>query len=161
MSIIELGALGEFLGSIGVIATLIYLSVQVRQNTRQVEQQARGQRFSVLGVLSSQWSGFRRNVTGSVEIAGVWRRGNTDPNSLSEDESALFDLLMVEMFWGFAYNWITGVEDGLGEYLRDDIANNLLVYDSPGMRAWWGTSAHRVEYPADFVTFVDELLGEA
>ena len=32
MSIIELGALGEFLGSIGVIATLIYLAVQIRVN---------------------------------------------------------------------------------------------------------------------------------
>lgn len=30
----ELGALGEFLGAIGVIATLIYLAVQVKQNTR-------------------------------------------------------------------------------------------------------------------------------
>ena len=33
MNIMELGALGEFLGSIGVIATLIYLAVQIRQNT--------------------------------------------------------------------------------------------------------------------------------
>ena len=33
MSIIELGALGEFLGSIGVVATLIYLAIQIRQNT--------------------------------------------------------------------------------------------------------------------------------
>ena len=30
MSIMELGALGEFLGSIGVIATLIYLAIQIR-----------------------------------------------------------------------------------------------------------------------------------
>ena len=36
MSIIELGALGEFLGSIGVIATLIYLAIQVRQTQRAV-----------------------------------------------------------------------------------------------------------------------------
>jgi len=34
MTILELGALGEFLGSIAVLATLVYLSVQVRQNTR-------------------------------------------------------------------------------------------------------------------------------
>lgn len=33
MSLLELGALGEFLGSIAVLITLIYLSVQVRQNT--------------------------------------------------------------------------------------------------------------------------------
>lgn len=34
MNIMELGALGEFLGSIAVLVTLVYLSVQVRQNTR-------------------------------------------------------------------------------------------------------------------------------
>ena len=37
MTLIELGALGELLGAIGVIATLVYLSVQVRQNTRSLE----------------------------------------------------------------------------------------------------------------------------
>ena len=34
MSILELGALGEFFGSIGVIATLIYLAIQIRSNTK-------------------------------------------------------------------------------------------------------------------------------
>ena len=34
MTIIELGALGEFLGSIAVLATLVYLAAQIRQNTR-------------------------------------------------------------------------------------------------------------------------------
>ena len=34
MSIAELGALGEFIASFGVIATLIYLAIQMRQNTQ-------------------------------------------------------------------------------------------------------------------------------
>ena len=38
MTIIELGALGELLGSIAVLATLVYLSVQVRQNTRSMDE---------------------------------------------------------------------------------------------------------------------------
>ena len=38
MTIMELGAIGEFLGAIGVIATLIYLAVQIRQNTRAMEE---------------------------------------------------------------------------------------------------------------------------
>jgi hypothetical protein len=38
MTILELGALGEFLGSIAVLATLVYLSVQLRQNTRAMEE---------------------------------------------------------------------------------------------------------------------------
>ncbi|MDH4110357.1 MAG: hypothetical protein OEW35_18905 [Gammaproteobacteria bacterium] len=37
MTITELGALGELLGALGVIATLVYLAVQVRQNTRSLE----------------------------------------------------------------------------------------------------------------------------
>jgi len=39
MTIQELGALGEFVGSIAVLITLIYLSVQVRQNTRHARAQ--------------------------------------------------------------------------------------------------------------------------
>ena len=38
MSILELGALGEFLGSIAVLATLVYLSMQIRQNTRGMDE---------------------------------------------------------------------------------------------------------------------------
>jgi len=34
MTIMELGALGEFIGAIAVVVTLIYLAVQIRQNTR-------------------------------------------------------------------------------------------------------------------------------
>ena len=38
MTILELGALGELLGSIAVLATLVYLSVQIRQNTRSMNE---------------------------------------------------------------------------------------------------------------------------
>ena len=38
MTIIELGALGEFLGSIAVLATLVYLAVQIRQNTHAMDE---------------------------------------------------------------------------------------------------------------------------
>jgi hypothetical protein len=38
MTIIELGALGELLGAVGVIITLIYLAVQIKQNTRSMNE---------------------------------------------------------------------------------------------------------------------------
>ncbi len=34
MTIMELGAIGEFVGAIGVVVTLAYLAIQIRQNTR-------------------------------------------------------------------------------------------------------------------------------
>jgi hypothetical protein len=38
MTIMELGALGEILGAIAVIVTLIYLAVQIKQNTRSMNE---------------------------------------------------------------------------------------------------------------------------
>jgi hypothetical protein len=37
MTFAELGAIGEFIGSIAVLATLIYLATQIRQNNRSME----------------------------------------------------------------------------------------------------------------------------
>jgi len=36
MTIMELGAVGEFVGAIAVVVTLIYLSIQMRQNTNAI-----------------------------------------------------------------------------------------------------------------------------
>lgn len=41
MTIMELGALGEFVGAIAVVVTLVYLAVQIRQNTRAMEENRR------------------------------------------------------------------------------------------------------------------------
>jgi hypothetical protein len=41
MTLLELGALGEFVGAIAVVVTLVYLAVQVRQNTRMLEENER------------------------------------------------------------------------------------------------------------------------
>lgn len=38
MTIFELGALGELLGSIAVLITLVYLAVQIRQNTMSMQE---------------------------------------------------------------------------------------------------------------------------
>ncbi len=40
MTIFELGALGEFVGSIAVVGTLIYLAIQIRANTHAVHSAA-------------------------------------------------------------------------------------------------------------------------
>jgi len=40
MTIFELGALGEFVGSIAVVGTFIYLALQIRANTHAVHSAA-------------------------------------------------------------------------------------------------------------------------
>ena len=38
MTLMELGALGEFVGAIAVVVTLAYLAIQIRQNTRAMQE---------------------------------------------------------------------------------------------------------------------------
>lgn len=153
-----IGTLAEVVGAAAVVVSLVYLAVQIRQNTRHVEEQGRAQRFSALGVLFDNWRNFRTNIIADSRAANIWRRGNEDPNQLDADERVVFDLLMVDLMWGFAANWMVGVDEGLGSYLRDDIADNLLIYATPGFRIWWQDSPHRTEYPQEFTLFVEQLL---
>lgn len=41
MTLMELGALGEFVGAIAVVVTLVYLAIQIRQNTQAMEESRR------------------------------------------------------------------------------------------------------------------------
>jgi hypothetical protein len=41
MSLTELGALGEFVGAIAVVVTLVYLAIQIRQNTQAMAESRR------------------------------------------------------------------------------------------------------------------------
>ena len=158
MSWEAIGTLAEVVGAAAVVVSLVYLAMQIRQNTRQVEEQGRAQRFSALGVLFDNWRNFRGKIISDPKVASIWRRGNEDPSQLDADDRVVFDLLMVDLMWGFAANWMVGVDEGLGSYLRDDIADNLLIYASPGFRSWWQSSPHRHEYPRDFALFVEQLL---
>jgi len=85
-----LGAIAEFVGSFAVIATIGYLIVQIRQNTRfaQIDaaQQLRGGMNDVL-----------RGITDSEEVVKIWEKGLTDSAALESHERIRFDLIILQM----------------------------------------------------------------
>lgn len=62
MTIAELGALGEFFGSILTLATLAYLAIQIRQNTTQQKREE----------LVQLWAGFAVAIVAPVGIRQWW-----------------------------------------------------------------------------------------
>ncbi len=58
MTIQDWGAIGELVGGVAVIVTLIYLAFQIRQNTRQFSR----------SVEATQLAAFERNVESSSHI---------------------------------------------------------------------------------------------
>ena len=82
LTIQDLGALGEFFGSIAVLATLIYLALQMRQNTMAIAAQLDAAHISATQALMLTAStstelleALKEDRADSLTI-NEWRRGN-------------------------------------------------------------------------------------
>ena len=128
MDIMELGAIGELVGGIAVIATLIYLAIQVRQ-TRQV------------GLALA-----RRETT--VQYQPNWDRVSRDPQLFQKglfhfDELSNADQLAFTTMFGPFVNHLDqtiqmhslGLETRENVDLYGDIF--LAFIQEPGGRQWW------------------------
>ena len=64
----DLGNLGDFLGGIAVIATLLYVAVQIRQNTRQITQNSETMRLSFENEIRRELNAFRLSIAGDETL---------------------------------------------------------------------------------------------
>ena len=67
-----LGNIGDFVGGIGVVATLVYLVIQIRQNTHQLEHNSELVQASAeleSARLAAEW---HRTVAESPELVRLW-----------------------------------------------------------------------------------------
>ncbi len=88
MSIVELGALGEFVGALAVVATLIYLALQIRQNSAMLEQNHEFSRASILQESNVMYSTFRGLIAGDAGLARIYHRALSE-EALEDDEAIL------------------------------------------------------------------------
>jgi hypothetical protein len=153
-----IGAIGEIVGAVAVVLSLIYLAAQIRQNTQQVEEQCRTQRQNSLLGARSSFTEWRSLVIQDPTIAAIWRKANRGLEQLAEDERTQVDFLLVDFFWAHATIWIQMEQGLVDEPLWVISRSNVAIYAGPGVRAWWSTSPHRGEYPQGFVESIDDLL---
>ena len=81
------GAMGELLGSVTVLITLIYLAIQTRSINRQSQAEARYAFVDAMGVINMV-------IAQSEANASVWRRGLKSADELTEDERMQFMMYM-------------------------------------------------------------------
>ena len=138
-----LGAIGEVIGAVAVLATLIYLAVQTRQNTRAVQHAASR------GVMEDA-NAWRFRVVENPEISEFLRAGLRDPDSLSANDKYRFRMLLDSL----VFHWQHAV--AAGEALP--IANITRMLGTPG-GAWYWSRAKDVLTP-EFIEYVDGLLAD-
>ena len=74
-----IGAMGEILGAVGVIITLIYLARQIRQNTRAT-------RLATAQSVSAAARDWNRPLLLDPELAWTFQVGTEDPTKLDTSQ---------------------------------------------------------------------------
>ena len=87
MSISELGSLGEFLSSIAVLVTLIYVALQIRQNTHATRATSHHAITDALNQLNF-------TIASSDSMTQIWIDGMEDRSSMSAIMLEQFDALL-------------------------------------------------------------------
>ena len=90
MSIQDWGALGEVLGAFAVVATLVYLARQVRENARQMQVSSL---TSMNHLINEGWDPIYSNDRN----IRVWTTGLRAPQDLDEEDLTLFHLFMTRL----------------------------------------------------------------
>ena len=97
MSIMELGALGEFFGAIAVVVTLIYLAVQLKQNTAQLRMDSFQRHLDNHGAPLQA-------VCLNAEVVKVFVPGLSDYEGLSAEDRMIFHGAVSGFFYAYVAN---------------------------------------------------------
>jgi hypothetical protein len=137
MSLEDLGNIGEFVAAVAVVVSLIYLAIQIRQNTNSF-------RAATFQDIIREGNAFLRDLSVHPELARIWRSGLESLEALSSEESTRFHYLIL----GF-YRRVENVYHQRRHRLvhEDDttgpLTSSFEALARPGARAWWESNAFR------------------
>ncbi len=141
MTIEELGNLGEFLAAIATLITLIYLALQIRQNTSLLQlSETRGTQED-----ADRW---RSLLIENKDVASLYRRGLADYDSLDADDRLRFRMLHDQLFFGWQ-----AIFSQHPRHPRVPSGFIKSTFRQPGGQQYWEKSKHR--FSPEFVAFVD------
>lgn len=154
MSIQDMGSIGELIGAVAVIFSLIYLAMQIRQNTKAVRIQTYQAIMDASNRLGDSLA--ERNVD------AIYRKGRKDPDSCSEEEMAQFMLIagqVVNLYEGLYLHHQSGAIDD--DFFENRWKTFHRMMHQPGFRRMWKRSRDYGGYYAlSFTRAVDRLVAE-
>ncbi|MGI9272390.1 MAG: hypothetical protein ACR2QT_11485 [Woeseiaceae bacterium] len=148
-----ISALAEVIGVIAVIASLIYVGFQIKQNTEIA-------RANIVHETSATALRIHELIAQDASLADIYRRG-TSGTSLKEPDLGRF-IALVHMY----LTWLEDVDSqyGAGLYFDEDDDEDLVDYmardfgslfSTPAVCEWWHTRG-KLAYRPSFVQKVDK-----
>jgi hypothetical protein len=146
MDIEALGNIGDFIGGIGVIVTLAYLALQIRQNTIAT----RADSYQAVVASASEWS---REISLNLDVCEILDRGAQDYGALEGIEKLRFNLAMSSYFRNMENLHLKFITGAVDSSVWSGWANRTLSFlKAPGTQEWWALNAHA--FSLEFQQFI-------
>ena len=147
-----ISAVAEALGAIGVVVTLLYISRQVRENTRSIR---RSTTHDALRSIAE----FNQFVASDPQLVDLFWRGTAAPEELSNEEWRRFVSLASTLIRRFELLYLDHASGTLADDIWEAQANNIRTWmTQPGIVRWLDELGSHV-HPS-FRRFVTTLPGE-
>ena len=158
MSIMELGALGEFVGAIGVVITLGYLAYQIRQNTVQLERSTLAAKAAAVNASNIALRENRQAVLATSDVAEIFLKGGENPDELDAVEAFRWRLVMQNVTDSVLDVYTQALVTNFSPETWETQGVTLIerVLGSRGGRSFWAGFAET--YPPAFRQEVERVL---
>ena len=155
MSFEQISYLAQIAASVAVVASLIFVALQIKQNTAALQ---RNEHNSTM----AQWTVIRMAIAKHRDIAELMTAGLHGESPLDAADQLRLEQMLQENAWAAFHIWDRtqrGVfPKGTFELTTGPHLSGLLR--TPRGSAWWRTAKHAGFIPA-FVTDVDAVLARA
>lgn len=131
-----LAALGQLAAVCVGIPSLIYLAVQIREQTKE-------RRQSAVHALTEQWGDLTEGLHNNSEMAAIFLRGAhsfTDLDAVSKLRFSAFFNRLLNIFEGMYFSHCQGILTESSWRAIERTMSDLVDY--PGVQQWWETRKH-------------------
>ena len=154
-----IGAIGNLVSGAGVIITLVFLTLQMRQNTLQMRRQTTQLQRAELNAGMAQFSAWRGSIMANPDLARLWIEGAINPSALSAPDLLRVRLCLSEVLFAVYHVWdreqsgATTPGDAWTRGMEKRIVNLL---STPFGRDYWAEAKY--EFPPAYTAEIERIL---
>ena len=150
MQLQDLANLAASVSSVAVILSLIYLAIQVRQNTASIRTETFARALERVSAMQSV-------LFENGDLARLQAQGVLDPSKLTREERLQLTWWLSEAFGAFEFMFHQAQSGALPEEVWSRWSATAAWWVSfPGVQAWW--HARPSPFSRSFTSFIDNLI---
>ena len=148
-----IGAIGEIIGALAVVGSLVYLASQIHASNLATKQAS-------MQELMAEMTNFLGRLTATQETAATWMKGLSNPEDLTEGEQSQFYVLCLEstVVWERIHylKKTIDVDEHIAHFAE---SSRKRTTRAPGYKRWFNAAKNDIS--ADFREILEQDINQA